>query len=63
MRGDFILNVIHIAGTRMIDAWIDGISTGNNLGRIIGELNPLQFSPLDQLAVVKLAHLEPCNRT
>ena len=32
MRGELILNVIHIAGTRMVEAGIDSILGWNNLG-------------------------------
>ena len=41
MRGELIFNVIHIAGTRMIEAGIGGLSRGNNLGGIIRGLNHL----------------------
>ena len=47
MRGELILHVIQIAGTRMIESGIDGISRGKNLGGIIRVLNPLQFVLLD----------------
>ena len=30
-KGDLILKIIHISGTRMIEAGIDGLSIGNNM--------------------------------
>ena len=48
MRGYFILHVVHIVGTRMIEAVIDGLSRVNNMGGIMRGLNPLQFVLLDQ---------------
>ena len=59
MRGYLILHVIHIAVTRMIDAVIDGLFRGNNLGRIMRGLNPLHFVPLDKGAVVRFSKLGP----
>ena len=32
MRGEIFLHVIHIAGTHMIEAGIDGIPKGGKLG-------------------------------
>ena len=32
MQGVFILHVIHVAGTRMIESGIDGLSRVNNMG-------------------------------
>ena len=32
MKGEFILHVVHIVGTRMIESGIDGLYRGNNLG-------------------------------
>ena len=48
MRGYLIQHVVHIVGTRIIEAGIDGISRRNNLVGIMRGLNPLQFVPLDQ---------------
>ena len=50
MRGYFILHVIHIARTRIIEACIDGISREDNLGGMMRGLNPLQLIMLDQVA-------------
>ena len=63
IRGELILHVIHIAGTRIIEAGIYSISSGNNLGGMMRGLNLSQFFPLDQGAVVRLAKLEPWIRT
>ena len=46
MRGEMILHAIHITGTRMIEAGIDGIYRGDNLGGIVRGLNHLQSVPL-----------------
>ena len=43
MKGELILNILHIAGTRMADAGIYGIYRGNNLGGKMRGLEPLQF--------------------
>ena len=51
MRGELILHVIRIAGTRIIEAGIYGLSEGNNLGVMTRGLNPLHFISLDQRAV------------
>ena len=48
MRWYLILHVVHILGTRMIEAGIDGILRGHNMGGIIRELNPIQFIMLYQ---------------
>ena len=50
MRGYLIQHVVHIVGTRIIEAGIDGISRRNNLVGIMRVLNPLQFVPLYQRA-------------
>ena len=63
MRGELILYVIHIRGTRIIEAGIDGLSRGNNLGGMRRVLNPLQFVLLYQGAVLISAKLEPWIRT
>ena len=47
MKGELILHVVHIVGTRMIDPGIDGLSRGNNLGGIMRGLEPLKFLPLN----------------
>ena len=48
MRGYFILHVVHIVGKIMIEAGIDGLSSGNNLGGMMRGLNHIQFFLLDQ---------------
>ena len=63
MRGELILHIIHITGTRMIEARIDDIYRGINLGVTMRGLKTFQFVPLDQEAVVRLAKLEPWIRT
>ena len=59
MRGELILHVIHIAGTRMVGVGIYGLSRDNNLGGIMRGMNPLHFVLLYQGAVVRLAKLGP----
>ena len=63
MRLYFILHVVHIAGTSIIEEGIYGLSRGNNLGLMMRVLNPLQFVSLDQGVVVISAKLEPWIRT
>ena len=41
-----IVHVVHISGTRVADAVIDGISRGNNFGGIMRGINPLKFNSL-----------------
>ena len=38
--------MVNTVGTRIIEAVIDGISMGDNMGGMMIELNPLQFVPL-----------------
>ena len=40
------MHVVRIAGSRMIEAGIDGLSRGNRLGATMRGFNPLQFPPL-----------------
>ena len=63
MKGGLILDVIHIVGTKMIKAGIDGLSWRNNLGGMTKGMNHLQFFLLDQVAAAKSAKLEPWIRT
>ena len=63
IRGEIISHVIHIAGKRMIEAGIYGLSRGNNLGGMMRGMNHIQFVPLDQVAVPRLAKLETCIST
>ena len=63
MRGELILHVIHITCTQMIEAGIDGLSRGNNLGDVTRVINHLHFVPLYQGAVMILAKLDPWIRT
>ena len=46
MRGYFILHVVHIDVTIIIESVIDGIPRENNMGGMMRVLNPLQFVPL-----------------
>ena len=41
MKGDLILKVVHIAGTRMIEAVIESLPRGINMGEAIRGLEPL----------------------
>ena len=47
IKEDLILYVIHIVETRMIEAGIDGISRGKNLGGMTRLLNRLKLVPVD----------------
>jgi hypothetical protein len=52
VRGNFILHVVHIAGTRMIEIGVDGLSRGEtHLGALdfsFGDALPLHLSPLER---------------
>ena len=63
MREYLIHNVVHILGTIMIEAGIDGISRGNNLVGMMRVLNQLQFVPLDQRAEEGSTGVEPWLRS
>ena len=63
MRGELIFHVIQVVVTQMIEAGIDGLYRGGNLGGMVRGLNTLQFSPLYQGAVAILAKLETCIGT
>ena len=62
MIGELVLHVIHIVVIRMIEAGIDGIYGGGDLGGMIRGVNSLQFYPLYQGVVVRSANLEPWIR-
>ena len=53
MQWELILHVIHITGTRIIEAGIDGISRGNNLGGMMMGRKPPHFVLLDKGLVVR----------
>eukprot|EP00979_Chaetoceros_neogracilis_P013777 scaffold4083_cov261-Chaetoceros_neogracile.AAC.1 len=53
MKGNFRLHVIHIAGTRMIESGIDGLSRGDKaegiaLGKDVLQYVPLNLFPFDR---------------
>ena len=48
MKTGSILHVIHIAGTRMKEAGIDGLSRGDLLEGMMKGAHPLEFIPLDE---------------
>ena len=54
MKGTLILHVIHIAGTRMIESGIDGLSRGDKTEGISRGMDILNFVPL---------HLSPVRRS
>ena len=43
-----ILHVIHVAGTRMKEAGIDGLSRGDFMVGIMAGMDPLSFIPLNE---------------
>jgi hypothetical protein len=58
MKGNFVLHMIHIAGTRMIDSGIDGLSRGDKaegiaLGKDILQYVPLNLFPFDRSPTLK----------
>ena len=44
----FILHIIHIAGTRMKELGIDGMSRGDFLEGMMKDEDPLQYVPLNK---------------
>ena len=58
MRRNLILHVVHIAGTSMIKEGIDGILRGNNRGRTMRGLNPLQFVSLYKVVAERSTGVE-----
>ena len=63
MKGWFIIHVVNIAGNRIIEDGINGISRGKNfLGILIG-VEPLKFVPLDVGVVLISPGLETWMRS
>ena len=62
MKGDLILHTIRIAGTLMIEAGLDILYQGNNMGGIMRGINPLQFVPLVKESMERSDKLEPWLR-
>ena len=54
MSGDFTLHVYHIAGTRMIESGVDGLSRGDKSEGIAKGIGVLKFVPI---------HLNPVERS
>ena len=54
MGGDFTLNVYHVAGTRMIECGIDGLSRGDKTEGIARGISVFKFIPI---------HLSPIDRS
>ena len=57
MHGDFTLHVYHVAGTRMIECGVDGLSRGDKAegitqGRSILEYIPIHLSPIERSPMV-----------
>ena len=48
MKGDITAHMIHIAGTRMKGAGVDGLSRGDLLEGIMAHVDPLSFIPLNE---------------
>ena len=46
MERGFILRVVHVVGTRLIESGIDGLSRGNNTGVITQGIYTLKFIPI-----------------
>ncbi len=51
MGGNLKLQVIHIAGTRMIQQGTDGLSHGDFLGGVLAGQDMLSFIPLCKTAI------------
>ena len=63
MKGELILHIIHIVGTHMIEAGIDGLSRGNNFGGMMRGLNPLKCVPLGKGDMERSEKLDPWMRS
>ncbi|KAL7565760.1 hypothetical protein ACA910_010199 [Epithemia clementina (nom. ined.)] len=50
MTGNIFLNLVWVAGTRMLAQGTDGLSRGDLLHRVLSGLDMLQFVPLNQTA-------------
>ena len=59
MKGELILHVVHIYGTRMIKSGIYGLCRGNNLGGMMRGLEALKVYPLGKGATERSDTLEP----
>ena len=59
MKGELILHVVHMYGTRMIKSGIYGLCRGNNLGGMMRGPEPLKVSPLGKGATERFDTLEP----
>ena len=46
VEGVLIMHVVHISGTRMIEAGIDDLSIRNYMGGIMQGIDPLKYIPL-----------------
>ena len=62
MIGYFILRVVHIAVTIIIESGIDGISRGGNMAGMMKLLNPLEFFSLYKGAEEISTWVEPWLR-
>ena len=59
-KGGFIVHVIYVAGTRIIEAVIDGLLIGNNLGVIMRVVYLLNFIPLHLVSLQCPVGLDSC---
>ena len=59
VKVELILHIVHITGTRMTEAGMDGISRGNNMGGVMRGLETFQFIPLGKGATERSDNLLP----
>ena len=57
MKGDLILHVIHVAGTRMIESGIDGLSRGDTSAGVMQGKQMISFVPISQSALERSKNL------
>jgi len=58
VRTELIVHVIHVAGTRMIEVGVDGLSRGSTHEGIMSGRNMLEFMPLHLTAMERSLELE-----
>ena len=56
-KGDCILHLIHVAGTRMIESGVDGLSRGDQTSGVMRGVSVRDFVPIHRSAVVRQPQL------
>ena len=63
MKGNLILQIIHISVKRMAEERIEGLSRGNNMGGIMMGLNPSQLVHLGEVSMERSDKYDPWLRS